>query len=348
MLVATLPLLLRWCLIAQHSNQTCHLVPAVSFNGHDIATSPAANQRDCCTACSDQLGCTAWTLYKQVCYMKDSTVGRHTCSDCSSGLPQACDSFVTRPECPRPRCHWYSDHCAIAPVPPPPTPWTPPTTLPTKWNMSGITFTGGRYCPNVTMGSPAAQRSLAHLASTGANWVAIVVTQYQWQINSTKIFPLYDPNRVNDTTSQYYEFVTLMDAEVRAAIRQAHSLGLRVMLKPHIDLLRDNKPRGRFWRGDIGGCPEGMPPAPQPPAGVTPFTPQEWTSWFASYREFLGGYAALAQAEGVEMLAVNTELYCPNKQEKHWREVVAETRVAYHGLLTVAAIDGHEEEMTWW
>jgi hypothetical protein len=262
-----------------------------------------------------------------------------------AALPQPCGHFAARPACLLPRCRWQGGRCTGAPPPPP---WTPPAMLPTKWNMSGITYTGGRYCPNVTMGSPAAQRSLVHLATTGANWVAIVVTQYQWQLNSTEIFPLHDPNQVNDTTSQYYEFVTLTDAELRAAIRQAHSLGLRVMLKPHIDLLRDNKPRGRFWRGDVGGCPEGMPPAPHPPAGVTPFTSSQWATWFASYSKFIGSYAALAQAEGVEMLAVNTELYCPNKQEEQWRRVVAETRNTFHGLLTVAAIAGHEEEMQWW
>jgi hypothetical protein len=25
-----------------------------------------------------------------------------------------------------------------------------------------------------------------------------------------------------------------------------------VLLKPHIDLLRNNKPQGQYWRGDIG------------------------------------------------------------------------------------------------
>lgn len=42
-----------------------------------------------------------------------------------------------------------------------------------------------RYCPNVTFGSDKAALSLQHLASTGANYVSIVVTQYmvrlQWQ-----------------------------------------------------------------------------------------------------------------------------------------------------------------------
>jgi hypothetical protein len=66
------------------------------------------------------------------------------------------------------------------------------------------------------------------------------------------------------------------------------------------------------------------------------------------HRESSKKRCVILQAEGVEMLALNTELYCPNKQEEHWREVVSETRKAYRGLLTVAAIDGHEEEMKWW
>ena len=156
------------------------------------------------------------------------------------------------------------------------------------------------------MGSAAAQRSMRHLASTGANWVAIVVTQYQWSVNTTEIFPLYKATIVNDTTSHYYEFITLTTTELRNAIRQAHALGLNVLLKPHIDLLRDNKPEGRFWRGDIGGCPEGMPPAPHPPEGIIPFNSSQWNSWFTSYGKFLLPYAALAEAEGVEMLSVNT------------------------------------------
>lgn len=78
------------------------------------------------------------------------------------------------------------------------------------------------------------------------------------------------------------------------------------MLKPHVDLLRDNKPLGRFWRGDIGGCPatDWRPP----PAGVTPFTATEWDAWFASYAGFLLQYAQLAQRLDVEMLSLNCEL----------------------------------------
>lgn len=62
------------------------------------------------------------------------------------------------------------------------------------------------------------RRSLGHLSSTGANWVSIVVTQYQWNISSTEIFPLYNGSAVNDTTSHYYQFVTLAAQQVSAAV----------------------------------------------------------------------------------------------------------------------------------
>jgi hypothetical protein len=67
------------------------------------------------------------------------------------------------------------------------------------------------------MGSDKALMSLKHLASTGATWVAIIVTQYQWTIDNTTIFPLYNASEVKDITSDYYTFVTLTDAEVRCS-----------------------------------------------------------------------------------------------------------------------------------
>lgn len=229
---------------------------------------------------------------------------------------------------------------------PPTTNTAPPRPLPDKWNMSGITFTGGRYCPEVAMGGNESFASLQRLASTGANWVSIVVTWYQWNISSTEIFPLYNASLVNDTTSHYYTFVTLSNAEVTAAIKHAHALGLSVMLKPHIDLLRDNKPDGRFWRGTIGGCPatDWRPP----PAGVEPFTEAQWDVWFESYASFIMGYARMAESLNVDMLSLNCELYCANRQSQRWRTLASRVRGAFSKALTVSQIVGHEEEITWW
>lgn len=142
-----------------------------------------------------------------------------------------------------------------------------------------------RYCPNVTFGSDKAALSLQHLASTGANYVSIVVTQYmvrlQWQctvrmaffahtllsqdkFNSTQVYPLYVP-----VYSSYYTYITATDGDLETVIRRAHALGLKVMLKlqvqystgtpratamlivrrpSQIDLTDDPK----HWRGDIG------------------------------------------------------------------------------------------------
>jgi len=44
--------------------------------------------------------------------------------------------------------------------------------------MKGITFTGGRYCPNITIDSQDSFYSLRQLKSTGANYVALIVTEY--------------------------------------------------------------------------------------------------------------------------------------------------------------------------
>lgn len=79
--------------------------------------------------------------------------------------------------------------------------------------------------------TPDADLSLARLADTGANWVSIVVTQYQDNVNSTAIAP-------TDGSPT--------DADVIHAIAEAHDLGLKVMLKPHVDLWNDPA----HWRRD--------------------------------------------------------------------------------------------------
>ncbi len=196
--------------------------------------------------------------------------------------------------------------------------------------MSGITFTGGRYCPNVTMGSAAGLLSLDHLASTGANWVSIVVTQYQTSINTTSIFPLYNASAVS---AEYYVYVTIGEGDLLAAIRHAHELGLQVMLKPHVDPLTDNAPIGKTWRGDIGKF----------------FNASQWDAWFASYWAMLSHYAMLAEREGVAMLSMNCELITANNQSAHWRTLVSKTRAIYSGRLTTAPNGhGHQFWVDWW
>lgn len=47
-----------------------------------------------------------------------------------------------------------------------------------EWEIKGMTFTNGKYCPEVPYGSEAAHYSMKLLESTGTNYVALVVTEY--------------------------------------------------------------------------------------------------------------------------------------------------------------------------
>ena len=198
---------------------------------------------------------------------------------------------------------------------------------------AGMTYTNERYCPNVTLASPGGLRSLDHLATTGANAVAVVVTWYQWNLTSTEIYPVRDAVRCTTTPSGYC--VTAADDEVRRAIAHVHSMGQRVLLKPHIDLLNASG----YWRGQIG----------------TNMTKAQWARWFASYTYFIQHYARLAEATGVELFSVSTELITPSTQAAYWRdEVVPAIRAAYTGRLTDAANwatpsgEGELTHKTWW
>ncbi len=78
-----------------------------------------------------------------------------------------------------------------------------------------------------------ADQALAELKENGANWISLIVTRYQDTIASTTIYAA--PG-------------TPADADLLHVINQAHSLGMKVMLKPHLDLANDPT----HWRGDIG------------------------------------------------------------------------------------------------
>ncbi|MGO9132167.1 MAG: glycoside hydrolase family 113, partial [Bryobacteraceae bacterium] len=140
------------------------------------------------------------------------------------------------------------------------------------------------------------------LASTHASWASVVVTWYQDTVTSTTIAPVA-------TTSP-------TDAAVEQAIQNLHSLGLKVMLKPHVDL---TNPVDGQWRGDIN------PPAVD--------------AWFASYTSFIVKYAQMAQALGVEGLDMGTELadMTGSANQSRWKAVIDAIRANYSGLLAYGA-----------
>ena len=93
--------------------------------------------------------------------------------------------------------------------------------------------------------SPSSDKSLAMVKEVGSNYVSILVTWYQTTTYSADI------HRTEKTPS---------DEAVLHAIQTAHDLGLKVMLKLHLDLL--DKSDGS-WRGEIA-CIES----------------EQWNKWF--------------------------------------------------------------------
>ena len=168
-------------------------------------------------------------------------------------------------------------------------------------SRSGFTYRGLNHVSwwhdEYTYG--AAQAARAELATTKANWAGVLVTWYMDTRESVTIAPV--------------ALKTPSDDAVVQAIRDLRGRGIKVMLKPHVDVLDG------AWRGTI------HPPDPG--------------AWFASYNAFLAKYAALAQATDVEMLCVGTELATMSgaRYAGQWSTVIGNVRAAYRGLLTYAA-----------
>ncbi len=146
----------------------------------------------------------------------------------------------------------------------------------------------------------------------GANWLAPIVTGYSQTITSTDI----------DRTSQR----TPTDADLTHLIATAHAQGIKVMLKPHVDL---NDPN--HWRGEISMNSE-----------------TDWNFWFRNYTAFITHYAALAQTTHADMFSVGTELQGTSGRAVQWRQVVAAVRAVYTGPITYASNHGEEVFVTWW
>ncbi|WP_249710679.1 glycoside hydrolase family 113 [Bacillus cereus] len=106
---------------------------------------------------------------------------------------------------------------------------------------------------------------------------------------------------------------TIEDAEVITAIRKAKAAELKVMLKPHVDVLD-----GTF-RGEI-----------------KPYDP---VVWFDSYRAFIANYTSIAEKENVELFCIGTELksMTTTTYTSQWITTINAIRVMFNNDMTYAA-----------
>jgi hypothetical protein len=182
--------------------------------------------------------------------------------------------------------------------------------------MKGISYESQR---SGDFGNPASDQALSEVVvPSGANWIAVIVRCYQDNLTSTKIECL-----PNDKT--------VTDDELRHVIGQAHDLGLKVMLKPQVELSDlKNANSGRFAINF--GADEAA-----------------WSTWFESYTRFTMHYAGLAQEMNAEYFVVGTELEGTVQRADEWRTLIREVRSVFDGSLTYAALTYFEPlQISWW
>jgi hypothetical protein len=157
--------------------------------------------------------------------------------------------------------------------------------------------------PGRPFGGATARLSLANAKRLGAH--AIAVIPFLWQ--STPASP------------KLLRGTDMADAELRAAIRDAHALGLAILVKPHV-WVPDS------WAGAVAMNSEAA-----------------WIEWFADYRRELQRIARVAADEHAEALAIGTELTA-TMQRPEWNELIAAVRGVYPGRLVYVAHNVEEAE----
>jgi len=150
--------------------------------------------------------------------------------------------------------------------------------------------------------------SLIYLSQLGVGEIALMTVYYQDDVSSNKMY--------------YDEKKTTSDESLGHAINIAHSLGMKIMLKPHVDLVDD-----------------------EARSNIIPST-----EWFKNYKEFMCHYASLAAKYNVELLCIGTELSntTTERWKAEWLDIIAAVKKIYSGPLIYAANWDEYETVSFW
>ena len=167
---------------------------------------------------------------------------------------------------------------------------------------------------------PPAPSVMVDLHAMGVTHVTLVQFAFQPGHDVPEVRMSTDPNWFSES-----------DRGIRILDQQADSLGLHIILKPHIWI-------GRYSTGGQSRDAVGFE------------TEEDWQTWEAQYRTFMMHYAHLAEEIDAAMLVVGTELANAVKtRPAFWRSLIAEVRTVYGGPLTYAANWWKEyEAVTFW
>jgi hypothetical protein len=177
--------------------------------------------------------------------------------------------------------------------------------------MRGVCFVAGQRIDESVF-APLVRRNVEWISQTPFGWMSAA--------DSTEVRLV--------TKGRIYWGET--DDGIVATTRMAHRFGIRTILKPHLWVAGWTN---TVWTGEIRMKSDA-----------------DWRKWFDSYRRFIVHYAELAAANGIEALAVGTELQgTALGHEAEWRRLIEEVRKVYPGRITYAANWDHEfEALPFW
>lgn len=160
---------------------------------------------------------------------------------------------------------------------------------------------------DVRYGSEASAESLRELQSLGVTWVSIM------------------PFGFHRGTAELHwggAGVWETDESLAAVTKQAHALGIKVMLKPHI-----------WGRRELG---------------MEQWSDEQWTAWFDAYTKFIEHYAAIARDSHADAFCIGNEQKIAIHHEAQWRAIIARIRTIYRGPITYGANFDEVFEVKFW
>jgi len=139
--------------------------------------------------------------------------------------------------------------------------------------------------------------------------------------------PKYNAPSLSEIDSTRYQDIKGRYKRIK---RSCDSLGIKIMLKPHIWL--NNRDDGE-WRSDIAMTSE-----------------EDWNLWFSNYEKVILAYAKIAQELDFEQFCIGTELEATvAKKPEKWLELIQLVRDCYAGKITYASnwYKGYTEVPFW-
>jgi hypothetical protein len=157
--------------------------------------------------------------------------------------------------------------------------------------------------PDRGYGSAAFERTLLEAKRLGSTWISLTPFARVYDLKSTGISLSFEAPFAENRRA------------IARAVRQAHALGLRVLIVPHLWV------ESHGWRGELD-----------------PGSDAAWTEWSRNYRAFLLTWAEVARDSHADMLSVGVELrsWLTTAHAVSFQPILRDVRAAYPGLLTYA------------